>query len=77
MLLALESRRTTKYINDLTKYNLIDLLLLLAPLNAALEAIQIDATPSLYLIIPFYQKLLHDYSTHSKLVSSSQKRSIP
>ncbi|CAM4824909.1 unnamed protein product [Rotaria magnacalcarata] len=42
ILLVLEIRRTTKYINDLTKYNLIDLLLLLAPLNAALQAIQTD-----------------------------------
>ena len=74
MLLALESRRTTKYINDLTKYNLIDLLLLLGPLNAALEAIQTDERPSLHLVIPFYQKLLHDYSTHSKLVSSAKKK---
>ncbi|CAF1433590.1 unnamed protein product [Rotaria sordida] len=74
ILLALETRRTTRYVNDLTKYNLIDLLLLLAPLNAALHAIQTDQTPSLHLVIPFYQKLLHDYSTHSKLVSSSKKK---
>ena len=73
VLLALENRRTTKYTNDLTKHNLVNLLLLLAPLNAALEAIQTDEAPSLHLVIPFYQKLLHDYGTHSKLVSSSKK----
>ncbi|CAF1525859.1 unnamed protein product [Rotaria sordida] len=49
-LLALESRRATKYMNDLTKYSLIDLLLLLAPINAALQAIQTDETPSLHLL---------------------------
>ena len=74
VLLALESHRTTKYITDLTKHNLIDLLLLLASLNAVLEAIQTDEPPSLHLVIPFYQKLLHDYSTHSKLVSSAKKK---
>ena len=74
VLLALETRRTTKYINDLTKHNLIDLLLLLAPLNAALEVIQTDEAPSLHLVVPFYQKLLHYYSTHSKLVSSAKKK---
>lgn len=74
MLLALENRRSTKYISDLTKYNLIDLLLLLAPLNAALCAIQTDEMPSLHLVIPFYQKLLNDYSTYSKLVSSAKKK---
>jgi hypothetical protein len=74
VLLALDSRRKTKYINDLTKYHMLDLLLLLAPLNAALQAIQIDEGPSLHLVIPFYQKLLHDYSTYSKLVSSAKKK---
>ncbi|CAF1299499.1 unnamed protein product [Rotaria sordida] len=73
-LLALESRRATKYMNDLTKYSLIDLLLLLAPINAALQAIQTDETPSLHLVVPFYQKLLHDYSSYSKLVASAKKR---
>ncbi len=72
-LLALENRRSTKYVNDLTKYNLLDLLLLLAPLNAALQGIQIDKSPSLHLVIPFYQKLLHDYSAYSTLVSSAKK----
>ncbi|CAF2470757.1 unnamed protein product [Rotaria sp. Silwood2] len=74
VLLALESRRATRYIDNLTKYNLIDLLLLLAPLNAALQAIQTDETPSLHLVVPFYQKLLDNYSTYSKLVSSAKKK---
>ncbi|CAF3221229.1 unnamed protein product, partial [Rotaria sp. Silwood2] len=74
ILLVLETRRATRYVNDLTKYNLIDLLLLLAPLNAALHAIQTDQTPSLHLVIPFYQKLLDDESTYSKLVSSAKKK---
>jgi hypothetical protein len=74
ILLALESRRTTKYVHDLTKYNLIDVLLLLAPLNAALDAIQIDKSPSLHLVIPFYRKLFHDYSSYSKLVASAKKK---
>ncbi|CAF4342887.1 unnamed protein product [Rotaria sp. Silwood2] len=74
ILLVLETRRATRYVNDLTKYNLIDLLLLLAPLNAALHAIQTDQTPSLHLVIPFYQKLLDDDSTYSKLVSSAKKK---
>lgn len=77
ILLALENRRATRYVNDLTKYNLIDLLLLLVPLNAALYAIQADAIPSLHLVIPFYQKLLHDYSTYSKLISSAKKKYAP
>ncbi|CAF1591790.1 unnamed protein product [Rotaria magnacalcarata] len=72
--LALESRRATKYIMDLTKSQLIDLLLLLAPLNAALHSIQTDETPSLHLVIPFCQKLLQDYSTYSRLVSSAKKK---
>lgn len=74
VLLALECRRTTKYLNDLTKYNMLDLLLLLAPLNAALQAIQIDETPSLHLVVPFYQKLLNDYGTYSKLVATAKKK---
>jgi hypothetical protein len=74
VLLALENRRTIKYITDLTKYNLLDLLLLLAPLNAALQAIQIDEGPSIHLVVPFYQKLLNDYSTYSKLVSTAKKK---
>ena len=74
VLLALENRRMTKYLNDLTKYNLLDVLLLLAPLNAAVQAIQIDTAPSLHLVVPFYQKLLNDYSTHSKLVSTAKKK---
>ena len=60
LLLALESGRTAIYINDLTKHNRIDLLLLSVPLNAALEAIQTDKASPLHLVIPFYQKLLHD-----------------
>lgn len=74
VLLALENRRSTKYLNDLTKYNLLDVLLLLAPLNAALQAIQIDEAPSLHLVIPFHQKLSSDYSTHSKLLSTARKK---
>ncbi|CAF3326372.1 unnamed protein product [Rotaria sp. Silwood2] len=74
IILALESRRATKYINDLTKYNLIDVLLLLAPLNAALQAIQMDEMPSIHLVIPFYQKLMNDYSSFSKLFTSAKKR---
>ncbi|CAF4794284.1 unnamed protein product [Rotaria sp. Silwood1] len=73
-LLALETRRATKYINDLTKYYLIDVLILLIPLNAALESIQIDEGPSLHLVIPFYQKLLNDYSSYSKLIASAKKK---
>jgi len=74
ILLALESRCTTKYINNLTKYNLIDLLILLAPLNAALEAIQTDKVPSLHLVVPFYQKILDDYSSYSKLIGSAKQK---
>lgn len=74
LLLALEARRSTQYIVELTKFNLIDLLLLLAPLNAALHSIQIDEKPSLHLVVPFYQKLLNDYSDYSKLVSSAKKK---
>ncbi|CAF1087117.1 unnamed protein product [Rotaria magnacalcarata] len=74
LVFALKSRRATKYIMDLTKSQLIDLLLLLAPLNAALHSIQTDETPSLHLVIPFCQKLLQDYSTYSKLVSSAKKK---
>ena len=71
--LALETRHATGYLNDLTIYNLINVLLLLAPLNAALQAIQTDEKPSLHLVIPFYQKLLNDYGTYSKLVVSAKK----
>ena len=71
--LALETRHVTRYLNDLTKYNLIDVLLLLAPLNAALQAIQTDEKPSLHLVIPFYQKLLNVCGTYSKLVLSAKK----
>lgn len=53
---------------------MLDVLLLLAPLNAALQAIQIDAAPSLHLVVPFYQKLASDYNTHSKLVSTAKKK---
>ena len=73
IVLALESCRATKYINDLTKYNLIDLLLLLAPLNAALQAIQIDEVPSIHLVILFYQELMNNYSCFSKLFASAKK----
>ncbi|CAF4498504.1 unnamed protein product [Rotaria sp. Silwood2] len=62
-LLALESRRTTKYMNDLRKNSLIDLLLLLAPINAALQAIQTDETPSLH--------LLHQQKKYSKIFQNS------
>ncbi|CAF1049622.1 unnamed protein product [Adineta steineri] len=73
-LLALEHRRATKYLNELSKNNLIDLLLLLTPLHVALQSIQIDMAPSLHLVVPFYQKLLNDYGSYSKLVASAKKK---
>ncbi|CAF1266528.1 unnamed protein product [Adineta ricciae] len=74
IILALENHRATKYMNDLTKYNLLDILLLLAPLHSALGAIQTDETPSLHLVVPFYQKLLRDYGSYYKLLLSAKKK---
>ncbi len=33
-----------------------------------------DEGPSLHLVIPFYQKLLNDYSSYSKLIASTKKK---
>ena len=67
ILIVLKDKNKFNLVQTILKLALTQLLILLLPLRCATRDIQNYQHPTLYLVQPFYQLLIHTYSSYMKL----------
>jgi hypothetical protein len=65
--IVLKEKNKLNLVQIISKLVLTQLLILLLPLGCATRDIQNDQHPTLYLVLPFHQLLIHTYSSYTKL----------
>ncbi|CAF4705045.1 unnamed protein product, partial [Rotaria sp. Silwood2] len=65
--IVFKEKNKLNLVQIISKLALTQLLILLLPLRCATRDIQNDQYPTLYLVVPFHQLLIHTYSSHMKL----------